>query len=162
MSSHWDIATGEDAFGLLLPAQVLGVERAASQSDIRKAYHRMALKLHPDKNPGDEVSGQPTVWLPHCCMIEPSSVSRLLTEGFGQGQLNSHMTFRPKLQISRPVFQGKKPVPGNSVLFLLLLTLRWANRVPTRSSRRCSAYLLCLGTLRRDASMTRLAAQRTR
>ncbi|GAB2266972.1 Chaperone protein dnaJ 6 [Dionaea muscipula] len=33
---------------------ILGVERTASQHDIKKAYHRLALQLHPDKNPGDE------------------------------------------------------------------------------------------------------------
>lgn len=44
----------EEEYGSRYPYETLGVDSTSSSNDIRKAYRKLSVMFHPDKNPGEE------------------------------------------------------------------------------------------------------------
>ncbi len=63
--------------------RVLGVARDASEDDIKKAYRRLALEFHPDRNPGDTAAEErfKEISVAHGVLSDPEK--RKLYDEFG-------------------------------------------------------------------------------
>jgi molecular chaperone DnaJ len=76
--------------------EILGVERGTSDEDLKKAYRKLAVKYHPDKNPGDKTAEEKFKELGEAYEVLSDSQKRAAYDRYG------HQAFGP----------GGGPAPG--------------------------------------------------
>ena len=59
------------------PFAILEVENDATTRDIKKAYRRKSLVMHPDKNPDDPLAVQEFIKLTKAYAVSPTTISKL-------------------------------------------------------------------------------------
>jgi curved DNA-binding protein len=67
--------------------EILGVQRSASEKDIRKAYRELARKYHPDRNPGNKEAEERFKEASYASEILLNKEKRALYDEFGESGL---------------------------------------------------------------------------
>ena len=68
--------------------QLLGVSRSASGDEIKKAYRQLALKFHPDRNPGDKDAEEAFKEISSAYQVLSDSEKRKIYDRFGEEGLS--------------------------------------------------------------------------
>src|ERR1700689_468360 len=67
--------------------KVLDVARNASEADMKKAYRRLAMKFHPDRNPGDHEAEEKFKEAKEAYEILTDAQKRAVYDQYGQAGL---------------------------------------------------------------------------
>ncbi|HKI67960.1 MAG TPA: DnaJ domain-containing protein, partial [Verrucomicrobiae bacterium] len=94
--------------------EVLGVSRNADEDEIKKAYRKMAVKFHPDKNPGDKNAEEKFKELGEAYEILSDSQKRAAYDQYGHAAFDARSRgfgrggggFHDPFEIFREVFGG--------------------------------------------------------
>lgn len=71
--------------------EVLGVDRSASDSEIKKAYRKLAMKYHPDRNPDDHEAEDKFKEIQSAYAILSDSQKRAMYDQYGHAGVNASM-----------------------------------------------------------------------
>lgn len=94
---------------------VLGLERSATAEEVKKAYRQMAVKYHPDKNPGDKTAEEKFKELGEAYEVLSDPQKRAAYDQYGHAAFDPRMRgggmgrgggFHDPFEIFREVFGG--------------------------------------------------------
>ncbi|MFT6791183.1 MAG: molecular chaperone DnaJ [Cellvibrionaceae bacterium] len=71
--------------------EILGVDNDISEKELKKAYRRVAMKHHPDRNPGDEASEEKFKEASEAYEILSNSEKRTVYDQYGHDGVNPQM-----------------------------------------------------------------------
>lgn len=91
--------------------EVLGVDRSASPQEIKKAYRRLAVKLHPDKNPGDPTAEEAFKEAAEAYSVLGDQDKRAVYDRYG------HEGLRGGPQVNTDIFREFTDIFGGGSLF---------------------------------------------
>lgn len=129
--------------------ETLGVQRNASQAELKKAYRQMAMKYHPDRNPGDKSAEEKFKDAKEAYEILSDQQKRSAYDQFGHAGVNPSMgggqrsgaefrNFEDMFNVFGDIFGGggqSAPHQGANLRYSLSLTLEEAIHGTTKEIR---------------------------
>lgn len=85
---------------------ILGVERTATADQIKKAYRELAMKYHPDRNPGDVVAEEKFKKISSAYSVLGDETKRKQYDMYGSADNASNTTYSGNYQGYGGYYQG--------------------------------------------------------
>lgn len=70
--------------------KILGLDKSASERDVKRAYRTLSKKFHPDKNPGDETAQKKFVEIAEAYDVLSTATTRKIYDQYGHEGVEEH------------------------------------------------------------------------
>lgn len=88
------------------PYRILGVKKTATQDEIKKAYRKLALKFHPDRNQGDEQAAESFKEVSEAYEVLSDAEKRKVYDRFGHDGLKGQGFQGGGFEHARDIFES--------------------------------------------------------
>jgi molecular chaperone DnaJ len=97
--------------------EVLGVDRSADTEEIKKAYRKLALKFHPDRNPNDKAAEEKFKELGQAYEALSDPQSRAAYDQYGHAAFDSRARARSGFHEPGDIFREVFGNPASLKIF---------------------------------------------